>query len=353
MAIVAPAYPSVDAGRLKLLVVSDYAYCSGGIEHFVCEFLDFAAARFDCRLLTWSISALTPPGFRAIDVVQCGDVRQAWSCMEQADVIMVLTSFNVRMLARLAQEFLQVVRKPAVTVVQTSGHSDAAAGSAATQEAWLTRLMSASRATVAVSEAVAAALARLEPHAPSNVVVIENAARLSASARRTRGRRGVSFIGRPLPQKGFHHFLRLASDLRASGLEFRANTVSIAVSDGPPNIEFSSVLADDRLLEFFSRTDLLVVPYLHADGLPLAVLEAINCGVPIVGFDSPAVAPLLRRHGQVVVPARYEALRDAVRDWVTGALDVPPPQPGCVPAWDEQFQRYVELLVRVGDRADV
>lgn len=332
-----------DPGRLRrVVVISDYAYPSGGIEHFVEEFLRAADSRYEVRLLSWTSRVRTPPGFGQVTTIDNGDFRTAWALMDWADVLLIPTSFNIRLLAGLVDDYLGRHPKPAVTVVHTSSHSDPTAAARTVQEERLTSLLDRSRLVVAVSDTVAAAVSQLHTGMPSTrLIVIENGSRLSVTARPIRTTRTrVSFIGRPFPAKGFPDFLRLARDLRGRGLQFHANAVSVPFDPVPHEVEASSLLPDDELLEFFARTDLLVVPYRFADGLPMAVLEALNCGVPIVGYDSPGVADLLRAHGQIVIPADYGQLRRTVEDWQRGAVHPLPPPLNTVPPWTTTLDRY-------------
>lgn len=348
------------AHPLKLLIVSDYAYPSGGVEHFIQEFIAAVSSRFECKLLSWSASVRTPPGFERITVIECGDIRQAWSEMDWADVLFIPTSFNVRMLTRLATEYVTHVPKPVVTVVHTVSHSRPHAPSVAIQSAWLAELLSKSSHIVAVSGAVAVALRDL-PHPEeytSRLSVIENAARLTPrlaprrSAASGDSRRRVSFIGRPFPQKGFDLFVRLAHDLRDTEMTFAANTVSVPLLEPLEGVTLSALLSDAELVTFFEQTDLLVIPYLYADGLPLAVLEALNCGVPIIGFDSPGVGSLLRSHAQLVIAPNYAALRSAVEEWHAGRLIITPPHAGSIDSWAEAFDRYSAIVEAIGVPTD-
>jgi glycosyltransferase involved in cell wall biosynthesis len=331
---------------MKILLVSDYGWPAGGIEQFVYEFVACSPPDIDCQVLTWNMEVHLPPHFDGVVAPVCGDVRVAWSAMRAADLVLVVTSFNVRMLSRLVLDFVVSTEDAVVTVVQTSQHSDPDSTAVPTQDAWLRDLVTRSAAVVAVSDDVDVALRQLCRYRDHvRPTVIENAARLSPSANGVeRGRRHVTFIGRPHQQKGYPLYERLASDLSGMGIEFHANTVSVPPEASHPGIEYSWLLGDAELVDLFDHTDLLIAPYMRADGWPLALLEAINCGVPVLGFDSPGVGSLLRRHGQQVVEPTYEALRDATVAWVTGRSAIVPPIPGQVPTWDQQISRYIDLL---------
>jgi glycosyltransferase involved in cell wall biosynthesis len=261
-------------------------------------------------------------------------------------MILVVTSFNLRLLARLVIDHLGTTKARVITVVQTSGHSAPRGGSAPQQDIWLADLLRQSKAVIPVSDSVRSALVNLvgdQSQLPP-VEIVENGARLSISHPRPRGRRCVSFIGRPEPQKGWPLFVRLVDNLRDTEIRFAANTVSVGPELVPEGVDHSMLLDDEGLLAFFEATDLLVVPYLHGDGLPLAVAEAINCGVPVLGFDAPGVGSLLRRHGQLALPPDYDGLRDAVRAWSFGDLVLEPPVPGAVAGWDEQIGKILAIL---------
>jgi glycosyltransferase involved in cell wall biosynthesis len=327
-----------------VVLVSDYAYPTGGAEEFVRELLAGLKGTFDVELLTWSEDALSPEDVPVHTVGPFGDIRSAWEILDRADILLVVTSFNVRLLARLASDYLRAHRKPAVTVVQTSSHSRPDAGSTVSQERWLASLLQRSSAVVAASTAVKKALDPVRGLAA--VHVIENAARLRASAVRERGRSRVSFIGRPVASKGYDYFCQLADDLRETPLRFFANTVSVPPPELHPGITYSYQLSDLELLEFFGNADLVVAPYRYADGLPLAILEAINVGVPVIGFDAPGVGDLLKRYYQLALPPSYPRLREAIFRWAAGELQVTPPTAGQVTEWPTQIAQYQTILLQ-------
>lgn len=328
-----------------MAVVSDYDFPTGGVEVFTQQVLKETADQLDTTLVTWTGHGPAPPDSVVVRI-EHGDLQQLWRVLDAADVVLVLTSFNVRALAWLTCDYLHVTLRPAVSVVHTSEHSTPGFHGSPAQVHKLQQLVRLSTHSVAVSNDVAAGLTRLFDEAPP-IRVIENAARrLPASPHttsRTRGRRRVSYIGRPSPQKGFGDFQRLAHDLHDLRLEFSANTVSIPVAPDDP-ITYSANLSDSELREFFDTTDILVAPYLRADGLPLALLEALACGVPIVGYESAGVGPLLRRYNQLVIPPAYDDLAKTIRDWAAGSIRLQAPPAEQVPTWREAAAEYVEVL---------
>ena len=347
--IVPMAHDAAREPRIRVAFVTDYDFPTGGIEQFVLQLTTRLGGNLVLSCLTWSDRVLLPPGVD-LRVVEHGDVRTVWSSLSEADVIVLITSFNVRLLARVTLDFIIETRRPMLAVVQTSGLSDPSASSAATQLGWIRGIVLNSSTVVAVSNDVRMALHELfNSTAPSTtILVIENAARLASSQRPYRlTRRTVGFIGRPMPQKGFPIYERLAEKYSAHGLTFRANTVSMPPPSPSPNVHFNYNCTDNELLEFFSSLDVLLAPYVRADGLPLALQEAISCGVPIIGFDSPGVSDLLRRHAQIVVKPTYEALEAALVAWHRGDLTIPPPTSGSVEDWNTVGRQYSDLILKL------
>lgn len=68
--------------RIEVLVVTDYAYPSGGIELFVRELLGKLPERFATSVLSWSAGLPLPEGFTTVTTVEVGDVRAAWSGLD-------------------------------------------------------------------------------------------------------------------------------------------------------------------------------------------------------------------------------------------------------------------------------
>lgn len=126
------------------------------------------------------------------------------------------------------------------------------------------------------------------------------------------------FVGQPVTRvtKGF----ALLAD--ALGRINREDFMLVSVGQGsPPSAVGISHLhlgyvADDRLLPvIYSAADMFVIPSLQ-ENCPQTVLEAIACGLPVVGFATGGIVDLVRpgTNGTLVATGDVEGLSGAILD---------------------------------------
>jgi glycosyltransferase involved in cell wall biosynthesis len=118
------------------------------------------------------------------------------------------------------------------------------------------------------------------------------------------------------PRKGIEDLLDALATLRGQGLPLRLRVVGpfetpayesqvkqhaerLGVADA---VEWTGFVSD--VTAELQKADLLVLPSLFGEGLPMVVLEAMACGVPVVG-------------------TRVEGVPEAIRDGVDGMLARP------------------------------
>ncbi len=185
-------------------------------------------------------------------------------------------------------------------------------------------------AVVAVSEEVQARL--LAAHVPAKRIrLVRNGVDLQrfagATERRKQGRRHdatlrVGLVGRLAPEKGIDVFIR------AAALVLRqAPKISFTIAgDGPERSRLEGLIADlhpqgrlsllgrqEDMPAFYDTIDLLVSSSLQ-EGLPVALLEGMASGLPIVATRVGAV-PSIVLHGEtglLVEPGRPEAFAAAI-----------------------------------------
>ena len=88
------ASPAGAVRRLRVAIVSDYDFSTGGIEVFIQQLLAGTAGQMDAQLVTWSAEPPVPTEV-VVTLVQHGDLRPLWDAIAAADVALLPTSFNV------------------------------------------------------------------------------------------------------------------------------------------------------------------------------------------------------------------------------------------------------------------
>jgi glycosyltransferase involved in cell wall biosynthesis len=127
----------------------------------------------------------------------------------------------------------------------------------------------------------------------------------------------VLFVGGDFARKGGDTLLAAFRDLPASApAHLHLVTQTPGVADGVPNVSVHHGLTANSapLRQLFAQADLFAFPT-RGDCLPLAVMEAMAAGLPVVTTHVGALAEAVT-HGQtglVVPPDDPQALRDAIR----------------------------------------
>lgn len=342
---------------MKILVISDYAYPAGGIEVFIDQIIAMTNKYIEYKILTW------PPyevGEKRIETaptirVLCGDYLQIWKELDWADLLFYQASWNIRIFGSVIRDYCNVNQRPLISVVHTSSNTNREKSSSSFQRELLKDIIKISNRVVGVSNDVTDSLRELDIDSQDKYLTIENGTRFQSYNKKLKGRNTISFIGRPTKAKGIDIFFDLAFKLIDTDLKFNINTVSI-----PLPIEFRNLLernkkincqyllSDDEMVEFYSSTDLLIVPYRHSDGLPLVILEALSFGIPIIGINAPGVSDILLRHNQFLVDQNdINKLDQVIRKWHEGENIVNVPNTNNIPDWKEQSMKYVSIFKEV------
>lgn len=111
--------------------------------------------------------------------------------------------------------------------------------------------------------------------------------------------KAIGFIGRLSSEKGILNFVQ-------SNIEILRHNKLVIAGDGPDYEKIQKISDDDKLCielmgsvadkaEFYKKISVLVLPSDH-EVMPLVILEAYSCGLPVAAFD---IEPLL----ELVLPA--------------------------------------------------
>lgn len=95
----------------------------------------------------------------------------------------------------------------------------------------------------------------------------------------------VLFLGQVILRKGIQYLIEAARSLQNEPIHFDVvgplGISEAAVTSAPGNMTFHGAINRDKAPQFFSKTDLFVLPTL-SDGFALTQIEAMSYGVPVI-----------------------------------------------------------------------
>lgn len=156
-------------------------------------------------------------------------------------------------------------------------------------------------------------------------------------------RKTLVFAGKVTEKKGVYSLLRalrlLPYDKRSLrlimagdfGSEADEEIVAGLIAESPYQVILAGRLSHRELAEVFRQADGFVLPSYY-EGLPLVILEAMACGLPVICTDLPGIRPFADQnvpgHGiRFVKPPRFEATDE--------------PLPEDLPAFEEELARAI------------
>lgn len=134
----------------------------------------------------------------------------------------------------------------------------------------------------------------------------------------------VVWVGRFVPEKGLEYLIEAAKIVAQEFKDvkfllvgygsLKAKIMKLTFDRGLlNNVRFTGPLSRDEVAKVLGKATVFVFPSLR-EGLPLSVLEAMACGVPVVGSDIPGVNEVVKHeeNGFLVPPKNSEALANVI-----------------------------------------
>ena len=177
------------------------------------------------------------------------------------------------------------------------------------------RVFEACRATIALSEGWRDILAQRV--STDRIVVVPNAVDpFEYAPARTRGRPHLVFVSNHIERKGIGDVTEAIDRLQSNGIEFRATIAGSgplsqhaeAVAAAHDAVDYRGYVSETEKRTLLNKGSVYVLPT-RAEGLPIAVLEAMAGGNAIVSTDVGAIGSIVdRENGALVPPGDVDAL---------------------------------------------
>lgn len=125
------------------------------------------------------------------------------------------------------------------------------------------------------------------------------------------------FCGRMIPNKGIHRIFQAFDMVDPDSFQLTLaggyNNDDGFFDDYLNRYDFKGLILHDQVEELYRASDVMVFPSM-IEGMSLACLEALGCGLPIILTPSSGASDFIEdyRNGIVIPPSNVEALRDAI-----------------------------------------
>jgi glycosyltransferase involved in cell wall biosynthesis len=82
------------------------------------------------------------------------------------------------------------------------------------------------------------------------------------------------------------------------------------------NFHLTGFVSDADLSSYYNLADFFVLPSKSGEGLPLVIMEAMACGLPVIATDVGGVKEILsREYGKLVLPNQPDQLAEVILDY--------------------------------------
>lgn len=143
------------------------------------------------------------------------------------------------------------------------------------------------------------------------------------------GRKHILFVGKICPEKGVFDMMDMIIShkddfdgkvcFHIAGNDQVERLRSIIEDNGLSSIvKFEGWISGDRKRELFSNSDIFILPS-YIEGVPVAILEAMSYGVPVIATDVGGVASVVKDNvtGLFISPGDKTQMYDAINRLIT------------------------------------
>lgn len=162
----------------------------------------------------------------------------------------------------------------------------------------------------------------------------------------------VLFVGRLVPEKGVEILLESAKkwdknmSLKIIGSGPLEKKVK-EVASKSPNVDFIEGVEHDNLPIYYSGSDILIVPSTHEEGFGRVILEALACGIPVIGSKRGAIPEALDETAGKIIDISSENIKQAVQYFYSHRAELKKLASNCRKFAERRFsEKNAETIIR-------
>lgn len=147
---------------------------------------------------------------------------------------------------------------------------------------WVNRVVSSADVAVAISDEMAAYL-RVE-YSPKRIETIYNGVDTDLfKPEKTEYAHRILYVGRLIPEKGYKRLIDAMPNIRQEVSDAELHIVGGRKRGAEPNgVFFHGTIEHSSLPKVYNSCDIFALPTTREEGMPISILEAMSCGIPVV-----------------------------------------------------------------------
>ena len=131
----------------------------------------------------------------------------------------------------------------------------------------------------------------------------------------------VLFVGRLIEKKGIKVLVKVAERIPDAHFVFvgvgpEENYLQ-SIAEEFANVEFEGKIENKLLPQYYSRSDIFCIPSQYEEGFGRVVMEAIGCGLPVIGSNRGGIPEALGQEVSILVEPTEKNLESEIRSLMT------------------------------------